>query len=140
MLSREYRGNGLVLKKNDLEKVNHSFKKTPMLRTLGMDNRHCARVTRVMSNHLPCGEFRTRFNKEGPTDCKCGGGLDTREHIIYDCPFWLRPNIKPRRNLSEADKAHLKTASEENHNTLPYHLAVLEAENYASWQDIHQTM
>lgn len=87
MLKRSYRGNGLMLPKADFDKIHHSYKKNPILGTHGKSNCDYARLTRVLTNHLPCGAFRKRFNKDGPELCQCGGGLETREHILYECPY-----------------------------------------------------
>jgi len=38
----------------------------------------------------PTGEYRERFNKTGVRECYCGGGPETREHILFFCRFWIR--------------------------------------------------
>ena len=38
---------------------------------------------------MPIGEFKQNFNLEGYTYCVCGS-LDTREHMLTNCPLWIR--------------------------------------------------
>ncbi|THG92542.1 hypothetical protein EW026_g8391 [Hermanssonia centrifuga] len=47
-----------------------------------------ARITRVVTGHLPIGEFRQKFNFDGPKKCLCGQPLETRNHMLFDCPIW----------------------------------------------------
>lgn len=49
-----------------------------------------AKLVRFLTGHFPHGEFRSRFNLEGPVNCACGGGVETREHILLRCPLWIR--------------------------------------------------
>lgn len=132
MLTQSYRGRVLILRKAELDKVRHSYAKTPMLRFMDRDNRRCARLVRVMSNHLLCEEFRIDFNKEGPTHCKCGGGLEICDHILYHCPYWLRSNMLPQTVLNAAERQRLMDENSED----TIRLAELEATNHASWQEV----
>lgn len=63
---------------------------TWLLKHAGKSNADVARTARILTNHFPCGEYRARFNIPGPQDCPCGGGLETRHHILFQCPFWIR--------------------------------------------------
>ncbi len=47
-----------------------------------------ARITRVVTSHLPTGEFCQKFNFDGPKKCLCGQPLETRDHMLFDCPVW----------------------------------------------------
>lgn len=67
-----------------------------LMKTGGLTKWHeksrAAQVARILTNHFPSGEFRRRFNKEGPHKCVCGLGThdDTRDHQLFKCPYWIR--------------------------------------------------
>jgi hypothetical protein len=45
-----------------------------------------ARFCRCITGHAPIGEYRSRFNIDGPVNCDCGLGiLETRRHILGQC-------------------------------------------------------
>ncbi|PSS33979.1 hypothetical protein PHLCEN_2v1975 [Hermanssonia centrifuga] len=48
-----------------------------------------ARITRVVTGHLPIGEFCQKFNFDGPKKCLYGQSLETRDHMLFDCPIWM---------------------------------------------------
>ncbi|KAH9917034.1 uncharacterized protein B0H18DRAFT_823046, partial [Fomitopsis serialis] len=58
------------------------------------NNADAARFCRVITNHFPCGEFRERFNLLGDGNAYCicgqGGHKETRDHMLFECPLWLR--------------------------------------------------
>ncbi|KAF9442632.1 hypothetical protein P691DRAFT_681062, partial [Macrolepiota fuliginosa MF-IS2] len=57
----------------------------------GQDANLCARMTRCITNHAPIGSFRQRFFPgRYVNSCPCGAELETREHIIQDCPLYER--------------------------------------------------
>ncbi|KAI0953240.1 hypothetical protein AcW1_007509 [Taiwanofungus camphoratus] len=41
------------------------------------------------NNEAAGGEYHSRFNIPGPHLCLCGAE-ETREHVLFDCPFWIR--------------------------------------------------
>ncbi|KAG6833110.1 hypothetical protein H0H87_011218 [Tephrocybe sp. NHM501043] len=45
-----------------------------------------ARATQCRTNHAFIGEYYSKFVPSEPIGCPCGGWLQTREHIIKDCP------------------------------------------------------
>ena len=49
-----------------------------------------ARATRLATGHAPIGEFRRRFELGGPSLCACGGGVESRRHMMSVCPIWNR--------------------------------------------------
>lgn len=53
--------------------------------------RETARLCRFWTGHFPHGEFRERFNLPGRRECWCGERLETRQHILTECPLWIRP-------------------------------------------------
>ncbi|KAI0075675.1 hypothetical protein K474DRAFT_1624239 [Panus rudis PR-1116 ss-1] len=98
-----YRGHHNVARIQDLRKCGPSNKQNPFLRLCGKSNPAFARLTRFLSGHFPHGEFRQRFHLEGPRQCACGYPLETRDHILYDCPLWIRPkSLKRPREPSRA--------------------------------------
>lgn len=52
-----------------------------------------ARFSRFVTGHFPHGDYRARFRLEGPTACHCGAASETRDHILFECPLWLRPAL-----------------------------------------------
>lgn len=67
--------------------------------------RESARLCRFLSGHFPHGAYRVRFRLPGPTACLCGASTETAEHILFDCPLWLRPDAfaTAARPLSSED-------------------------------------
>ena len=53
----------------------------------GERHKATAKLVRLLTNHTPIGEFRERFNLEGPRICHaCELKVpDTREHMVYEC-------------------------------------------------------
>lgn len=50
------------------------------------------RLARFFTGHFPHGEFRARFKQPGRTTHYCGNpGIETRDHIMFECPLWWRP-------------------------------------------------
>ena len=77
-------------------------------------NSEVARFTRIITNHFPCGEYRKRFKLAQPIKdeqgnvighhmindkCLCGKGghRETRDHILFQCPFYLRAETFARK-------------------------------------------
>lgn len=60
--------------------------------------RDCADFVSVLRIWLTAllGQYRERFNIEGRKTCFCGGGVETRDHILFDCPLWIRYNTIQR--------------------------------------------
>ncbi|KAF8665534.1 hypothetical protein AX14_006588, partial [Amanita brunnescens Koide BX004] len=55
------------------------------------DPSRLSRITHVLTNHAPTGEYRTRFFPEEPTACPhCDEDtLQTRRHILTECPWYV---------------------------------------------------
>lgn len=64
--------------------------------------RETARLCRFWTGHFPHGEFCERFNLPGRRACWCGKQLETRAHILTECPLWIRPT--KWRSLSDAQR------------------------------------
>jgi ribonuclease HI len=57
------------------------------------------RVTQSRTGHAFVGEYYQKMNiRDEPTACPCGAPLQTREHILFDCPRYLL-HRKHIRNL-----------------------------------------
>ncbi len=63
-----------------------------------------ARMTRAVLGHAPIGEYFARFNIDEPHGCSCDPAvLQTRDHLLYQCPRrqdwvphdrrWLLPTL-----------------------------------------------
>ena len=69
-----------------------------------------SRFTRAVTNHAPIGEYRTRFFPQQPSSCPCGALLQSREHILCECPRYSAhfPSshsfYKGRHNLNKLAK------------------------------------
>ena len=42
-------------------------------------------VTQARTEHRYFGEYYQTHNIQEPTNCPCGAGLQTREHIVFEC-------------------------------------------------------
>lgn len=89
----KYRGSHLWVTETPLHAA--TAKRTWLLKRVGTSNKETARVARVLTNHFPCGAYRERFNIPGPIECLCGLslGAETREHILFECPYWIRTKV-----------------------------------------------
>ncbi|KAF5386626.1 hypothetical protein D9615_001761 [Tricholomella constricta] len=55
-------------------------------------------MSRSILNHAPIGEYRRRFNLSEEVNCSChNGGLETRAHILDQCPKYTRKRGAPAR-------------------------------------------
>jgi len=61
----------------------------PWIRSKASENNALfARLTRSILGHAPIGEYRQRFHPHLPTSCQCGAELQTRQHLVMDCPLY----------------------------------------------------
>ncbi|KAF5377289.1 hypothetical protein D9615_006460 [Tricholomella constricta] len=71
---------------------------SPWLKVMGKSNAHTARMSRSILNHAPIGEYRRRFNLSEEVNCSCrNGGLETRAHMLDQCPRYTRKRRAPAR-------------------------------------------
>ena len=63
-----------------------SLKPTHHFIQLKNDRELFGRVLQCRTGHGYTGEFRQSFNLEARYSCPCGEHLETREHILRDCP------------------------------------------------------
>ena len=55
------------------------------LNTIGTSNSICARVTRLITNHAPTGEYRARFFLDKAILCPCNvAQLKTHHYILHE--------------------------------------------------------
>ncbi|KAF8627103.1 hypothetical protein AX15_004543 [Amanita polypyramis BW_CC] len=47
--------------------------------------RTMSRLTRIVTNHAPTGEYRSRFFPREPKECKFDGEFHSRSHILTKC-------------------------------------------------------
>ncbi|KAF7792255.1 hypothetical protein EIP86_003291 [Pleurotus ostreatoroseus] len=99
-----YRGHHFMVPNRYLEQLSHTARGNPFLRAAGKDSRLFARLTRFLTGHAPVGEFRLRFNLEGPVDCLCGHGLESIHHIVWQCPLWIRTWPPSSRLLEQLER------------------------------------
>lgn len=79
------------------------------LKNMGQHPREFARYVRFASGHFPCGAYRERFHLPGPSLCWwCKTVLDSRDHIMYDCPAWVRAFNIDKRPRAEHDTERWK--------------------------------
>jgi hypothetical protein len=117
------RGQKCLLRKKDISCVQHSGTKHDLLSSAGKNTVLYSRLGRVVSNHAPTGDFMIRFKKEGYPYCLCDpteNTLETRDHVLYHCPFWIREGIEYSRTEEPAS----------------WDLDSLEASHYADWRTV----
>lgn len=73
-----------------LRKASHT-RGGPLLSVVGISNTITARISRLIVNHAPIGEYRSRFFPTKPSNCPRCGVLETRHHILNSCPRYVRP-------------------------------------------------
>lgn len=96
----QYRGHHLLVPEVYRTKLSHTASSNPFLKKAGHDSRLFARFVRFLTGHAPIGEFRDRFKLDGPVDCLCGHPVESIQHIIWECPIWIR-NWAPRSRILE---------------------------------------
>lgn len=134
MLRRSYRGADNLLRRAELESIPHSFAKHPLLRSGGTNSKQYARLARFITGHFPHGAFREHFHKDGPIACPCdpsGRTVETRHHILYDCPFWIRPDLPPPKPVPLRRKLQIVKRKFGE-------LRLLDEQAYASWEHVQR--
>ncbi|GJF00388.1 hypothetical protein PsYK624_166750 [Phanerochaete sordida] len=90
MLSTKYRGHSSMVRESEHSQCSARPPTHLFLAKYGRSPQLMARVVRFTTGHFPHGEFRNKFNLPGRRDCWCGCPLETRDHILYECPLWIR--------------------------------------------------
>jgi len=70
----------------------------PWLTYIGHSNSLCARLTCLITNHAPIGEYRKRFFPQEESLCNCSANIiETRDRILYECrkynETWRPPDL-----------------------------------------------
>jgi len=63
-----------------------SLKPTKRFKDLQEEREVWGRVVQCRTGHAFTGEFRKRFFPNEDVDCPCGEYIETREHILRECP------------------------------------------------------
>jgi ribonuclease HI len=107
MQNVHYRGRHNLIPSEEFRLCKHTYRDNVFLKLLGQDTQLFARTVCFISGHMPCGAFRERFNLEGHRQCWCGAAVESREHILDECPLWIREHPPPgsdgSRHLSVRD-------------------------------------
>ena len=78
-----------------------------------LDGRTLGIVTQARTGHGYFGEYYQTHNIQEPADCPCGAGLQTREHIVFECRTHgeygveVLPSPCPSARACQPDKIHL---------------------------------
>ncbi|EKM52257.1 uncharacterized protein PHACADRAFT_101159 [Phanerochaete carnosa HHB-10118-sp] len=109
----KYRGHSNLLKQSEhkliVPKRNHYF-----LKKFGNDHCLYARMTRFMTGHFPHGEFQNKMNLEGGRTCLCTNTYETQDHILYECPYWIRTDkIRPPKRAPDQTRLELISAGKQ---------------------------
>ena len=59
------------------------------LNIAGQDQEVITQFTRAITGHAPTGEYRLRFFPDQPFHCPCGAPIQTRDHILHECPRYV---------------------------------------------------
>ena len=96
-----YRGRPWLLSDPMPKLISHVASSHYFLKRFGHSNRGFTRLCRFITGNFPHGAHRARFHIEGPRKCICGA-FETRDHILQECPLWLRwPTPGIQRHNSE---------------------------------------
>jgi hypothetical protein len=90
-----YRGRNNLIPPEEFQLCKHTYHGNIFLKLLGRDTQLFARTVRFISGHMPCGAFRERFNLDRHRQCWCGAAVESREHVLDECPLWIRKHPPP---------------------------------------------
>ncbi|KZV76335.1 hypothetical protein PENSPDRAFT_569981, partial [Peniophora sp. CONT] len=105
-----YRGHQFLTGRGQINLSDRLKTRNTLLDLAGGSSTTMARLTRAMLNHAPTGEYRTRFHPREPRFCDCALFSDiiqTRKHILFDCPRYIRPDRFKRSIRQAKDPAPL---------------------------------
>ncbi|GJE94382.1 hypothetical protein PsYK624_105510 [Phanerochaete sordida] len=120
MADPAYRGHQNLLRLDLHERVTTKVKTHYSLKALGHSPREFARFHRFCTGHFPHGAYRQRFHLPGRQACWCGAQLETRDHILYDCPMWIHPFGRPKPRGPRNPRSALYLDDEEDED-IPLH-------------------
>ena len=81
-------GKSLMLKQNKKILLPSAWNNTSNRFLTATNNNQAllSQFTRSVTNHAPIGEYRLHFFLQEPTTCPCGVPIQSREHILCECP------------------------------------------------------
>jgi len=87
LVSDRKRKNFLNITDNNGVTLEPFYKKgSAWLSHFGLFNSTCARMTHLITNHTPIGNYQRRFFPQEENICPCGSGcVETRSYILYKC-------------------------------------------------------
>ncbi|EKM58643.1 uncharacterized protein PHACADRAFT_89605 [Phanerochaete carnosa HHB-10118-sp] len=113
MNSIKYRGHSTLLKQTE-HKLIIPDSKHYFLQKFGHDHRLYVHMTRFITGYFSHGEFHNKMNLEGSRTCLCTNAYETRDHILYECPYWIRKsNIKPPKCAPDQTRLELISAGKQ---------------------------
>jgi hypothetical protein len=63
-----------------------------------------ARAMQVLTGHAFLGEFYNRMIPSEKIDCECGEELQTRQHVLRDCPLFEAERFRLRKVIPSVDE------------------------------------
>jgi len=76
-------------------------KRGAWLKYFGHSNSTCNRMTRLITNHTPIGEYRQWFFSSEEALCYCRiGTVETRHYILYECNKYSKAWQSPDNSIS----------------------------------------
>jgi len=118
-----YRGSQFLDLKRGKKRLKPSDRKGgPWISAASSSNSLMARASHAITAHAPIGSYRARFRLPGDQECPCGGGEETRLHILTRCPFYWRRKGNPLVTVGSFIgllKEHLTTFTFEGPGAIP---------------------
>lgn len=87
-----------------LRKMRSTTKGGPVLSHTGGSVDLTTRLTRLITNHGPIGEYRSVYFQTESSQCSRCGVLETRRHIVNSCPLYIRPHRDFYQRILSAKK------------------------------------
>jgi hypothetical protein len=86
---------------------------TPWFRGIKTNRRAFVSINRMRAGHTNLKASLNRFNIVSTAECKCGDGLQTEEHIFWDCNLYEGQRATMMNILSDNSiKGHPKSVTE----------------------------
>jgi hypothetical protein len=82
----------------------HRNGSSPWFREIKMNRRAFLSLNRMTAGHTSLRESLHRFNIVTTAECECGDGLQTEEHILWDCKLYADQRATMIDILSENNK------------------------------------
>jgi hypothetical protein len=66
-----------------------------------------ARAMQVLTGHAFLGEFYNRMIPSESISCECGEELQTRQHVLRDCPLFEADRFRLRKAVPSLDERRI---------------------------------